>query len=199
MTITQELSSWLAPSTVEVSAPPQLGHPAPSSPELPLPNPNRQPTIILFLRHCGCPVAESDFRTLRLAAAQHPQLDFVAVSHSDAPSTARWLEAVGGAAAPGSGSRSTPVRVIVDVERRLYARWGSGVASWSHVMSPSALMNIVKLGREKGIWNRPTQSGSRWQAGGFWAVDGEGIVRWGRPARRTDDFMDVEAAIQAVR
>ncbi|RAL07939.1 uncharacterized protein BO97DRAFT_355293 [Aspergillus homomorphus CBS 101889] len=195
MSLRQELSSWLAPAPVKVSTPPQIDRPAPSCPELSLPATNGKPTIILFLRHCGCPVAESDFCNLRTAATQHPDINFIAVSHSDEPSTVKWLDAVGGRGESGPN----PVQLIVDVERKLYARWGSGVTPWSHVLSPTGLMNIVKLGREKGIWNRPTESGSRWQAGGFWAVDAQGLVRWGRPAQRADDMMDLHQAVRAVR
>ncbi|PYH44666.1 uncharacterized protein BP01DRAFT_341902 [Aspergillus saccharolyticus JOP 1030-1] len=191
MTFSTELASWLtpAPGIIPTATPPELNHPAPSSPELPIPASNGHPTVILFLRHCGCPVAEADFRNLRQAASQHPDINFTAISHSDEPATTRWVDAVGG---PGA------VKVIVDVERRLYAAWGLGVVSWSHVLSLAALVNIMKLGRERGIWNRNTESGSRWQAGGFWAVDAQGVVRWGRPARRADDFLDVEGAVRAV-
>ena len=45
---------------------------------------------------------------------------------------------------------------------------------------------MVKLGREEGIWNRPTESGSRWQESGAFAVDGEGVIRWGGSAERAD-------------
>lgn len=60
-------------------------------------------------------------------------------------------------------------------------------------------MNIIKLGREKGIWNRSTESGTQWQSSGFWAVDANGVVRWGRAARGADDYIDVDEAVRAVR
>lgn len=135
-------------------------------------------------------VAEATFLAMRTAADKHPDINFIAISHSDQRSTEKWLSAVGG---PGS------VRVVVDAEREIYAKWGIGVVSWNHVLSFAALVNIWKLGKEQGIWNRPTESGSRWQSAGYWAVDQEGFVRWGGPAARADDVMDVTEAINALQ
>lgn len=140
-------------------------------------------------------VAEAAFLALRTAAAQHPDINFVAVSHSDQQSTDKWLEAVGG---PGEGPSSS-VNVVVDAERRVYAQWGLGTVSWGHLLSPSGLVGVWKLGREQRIWNRPTESGTRWQSSGNWAVDGEGYVRWGGAAARADDVIDVVAAISALQ
>jgi hypothetical protein len=127
---------------------------------------------------------------MRTAAIEHPHINFIAISHSDQPSTEKWLNAVGG---PG------PVRVVVDTEREIYAKWGLGVVPWKHVLSAAAMVSIWKLGKEHGIWNRPTESGSRWQCSGHWAIDQEGFVRWGGPAARADDLMDVTEAINALQ
>lgn len=85
--------------------------------------------------------------------------------------------------------------MLVDADRQIYAKWGLGITSWSHVLSPAGLAAIWKLGQEEGIWNRPTESGSRWQSSGNWAVDAEGYVRWGGPAVRVDDVIDIEGAL----
>jgi hypothetical protein len=135
-------------------------------------------------------VAEATFLAMRTAASQCPDINFIAISHSDQQATEKWLDAVG-----GSGS----VSVVVDAERQIYAKWGLGVVSRGHVLSPAGLVNIWKLGKEQGIWNRPTESGSRWQSGGHWAVDQEGYVRWGVPAARADDVMNVIEAINALQ
>ncbi|OJJ76020.1 hypothetical protein ASPBRDRAFT_116045 [Aspergillus brasiliensis CBS 101740] len=133
MSLSQEAASWFSPPAVQLSPSPQPGEKAPACPELPLPvNNNNRPTIISFLRHCGCPVAEATFLELRTAAKNHPEINFVAVSHSDQPSTERWLESIGG----NTESGSNPVTVIVDADRKIYAQWGLGVTSWSHVLSP---------------------------------------------------------------
>ncbi|PYI10316.1 hypothetical protein BO78DRAFT_238202 [Aspergillus sclerotiicarbonarius CBS 121057] len=194
MTLSQEAASWFSPSSVQLSPAPQPGQQAPSCAQLPLPANNSKPTVIAFLRHCGCPVAEATFLDLRTAAEKYPDVNFVAVSHSDQPSTDRWVESVGGAGNP----EANPVVVIVDAERKIYAQWGLGITSWGHVLNPGGLLSIWKLGRERGIWNRPTESGSRWQLSGNWAVDAEGIVRWGRPVERVEELMDMDQAIEAI-
>ena len=54
MTWQQEFWSWISPSHVETAEPPVVGQKAPSTPKLAVPQ-NGRPTIIAFLRHCGCP------------------------------------------------------------------------------------------------------------------------------------------------
>ncbi|KAJ5094397.1 hypothetical protein N7456_010258 [Penicillium angulare] len=196
MTVTQELSSWFSPSYIEVAPTPKIGDKAPSCPELAFPTESRKPTIITFLRHCGCPVAEVSFLAMRKAAAEHPEINFVAISHSDQQSTDKWLDAVGGSKEVTS---SNPVTMIVDTERKIYAKWGLGTVSWSHVLSPSGMLGVFRMGKEKGIWNRPTESGSRWQSSGHWAIDGEGYIRWGKPATRVDEVIDVAEALDALK
>lgn len=133
---------------------------------------------------------------MRKAAAEHPDINFVAVSHSDQQSTDTWLNAVGGAK---ESEASPAVSVIVDYEREVYAKWGLGIVSWSHLLSPSSLSAVWKIGKERDIWNRPTETGNRWQSSGHWAVDGEGYVRWGGPASRVDDMLDITAAVNALQ
>lgn len=120
---------------------------------------------------------------------RHPNVNFVAVSHSNQDSTERWLEAVGGAGT---------LKVIVDSDRILYAAWGLGVSSFWHVLNPWSLKAVFTLGKQEGIWNRPTESGSRWQTSGSFGVDSEGIVVWGGPSKTSDDIPDFEQAVEAV-
>lgn len=135
-------------------------------------------------------VAEKNFIEMRKAADTNPNIHFIAVSHSNKASTDEWLEAVGGAGNVG---------IIVDAERTLYARWGLGVSGWTHIFSVGTLATIYKLMREEGIKNRPTTSGSRWQIGGAFAVDGQGNVKWGGAHERSDDIANFEEAVNAVR
>lgn len=189
MTFQQELSSWFAPNqTSDVPPPPTPGSQAPQSPKLKL-TPG-QPTILTFLRHCGCPFAEKTFLNLREVAKAHKHLAFYAISHSDQAATETWL-----AALPQAGSEPSNLQVVVDAECESYAAWGLGVSGYAHALSPWSLWEVWKLGREEGIWNRPTESGSRWQKGGCFAVDGSGVVRWGAPAQRADEIPDLEAAV----
>ena len=46
-------------------------------------------------------------------------------------------------------------------------------------------------------WNRPTESGSRWQTSGSFAVDRNGVVKWGGAAVRADWIPDFEDAVKA--
>ncbi|KAJ5355102.1 uncharacterized protein N7496_012314 [Penicillium cataractarum] len=190
MNISKEFASWFSPSYIKLATAPRVGDRAPSDPKLVFPTENKKPTVVACLRHCGCPFSEATFLAMRTAATQHPNISFIAISHSDQQSTEKWLADLKG---PGS------VTVVVDAERSIYAKWGLGVVSWGHVISPAALVNAWKLGKEQGIWNRPTESGSRWQSGGYWAVDQEGYVRWGYPAARADDVLNVDEAVKTLR
>ncbi|KAI6788826.1 hypothetical protein KC332_g14027 [Hortaea werneckii] len=225
MNLQQELSSWFAPKPPAVDKDndknekdeddippvPQIGDKPPSVPRLPFPqNPDGpKPTILAFLRHCGCPFAEKTFLNLRETAREHrgpgsdgsgDSIDFIAISHSSAPATETWLQSL-----PQAGSEPRNLRVVVDEDLEIYRAWGLGVAEYAHVLSPSALGEVWRLGSEEGIWNRPTESGSRWQVSGFFAVgvdgkgDGDGmVVKWGRAAERADDVPDFEEGVRAL-
>jgi hypothetical protein len=63
------------------------------------------------------------------------------------------------------------------------------------VLNPSSLFAVWKLGREEGVWNRPTESGSRWQTAGSFAVDVGGVIRWVHVAKAADDISEFKAAV----
>ncbi|CZR54410.1 uncharacterized protein PAC_04294 [Phialocephala subalpina] len=189
MTFQQELNSWLSPTPLTTSPAPDIGSQAPSSEKLPFPPKNGNPTIIAFLRHCGCPVAEKTFKSLRDQASTHKDINFIAVSHSSQESTEKWLSALYG---PGD------IHVIVDFEREIYAKWGLGVSSAWHVLNPISMWNVFKLGKEEGIWNRPTESGNRWQTSGSWGVDEKGVVRWGGVAKSAADILDFGEGVKVL-
>ena len=135
-------------------------------------------------------VAEKTFRNLTQFSTRHPELQCVAVSHSSQDATDKWVVELGG---------EWDVRVLVDYERDLYAAFGLGVASTWHVMSPRALYATYRLGKDEGIWNRATESGTRWQMGGAFAVDAAGYVRWAKAARAADEVPDLEEAARALK
>lgn len=135
-------------------------------------------------------VAEKTFQQLRKEAGKHPEVNFVAVSHSDEGATKKWLDSVGGA---------LDVKVIVDSERELYAKWGLGVSSAWHVLNPWSMYSVYTTGKQDNIWNRPTESGSRWQTSGSFAVDGKGVVTWSKVAKAADDIPDFQDALKALR
>lgn len=134
-------------------------------------------------------VAEKTFLNMRDAAEKHQNIHFIAVLHSEQSHTDEWIKAVGGAGKVG---------IIVDANRTLYARWGLGVAGWFHLLSWEVFYNVFRLAREEGIKNRPTWSGSRWQTGGVFAVDGKGVVKAGGAALRSDDVSDFKEEVRSV-
>ena len=219
MTVQSELSSWIwSPFRVQTSPMPQPGTKAPSTESLTLPGPSGKPVILAFLRHCGCPckfiseasrlhesvsvcnrasqltralpVAEKEFRALCSVASQHPEIRCVAVSHSDAEATARWLDAIGGA---------QQVEVVIDdASRDLYRHWGLGVTGLWHVLSPWSLWSVVRLGRQEDIHVRPTESGSRWQRSGSFGIDRHGVVKWTHAAAAADNLPVLSDAITSI-
>lgn len=120
---------------------------------------------------------------------------FVAVSHSSSEATEAWVVSVGG---------NWDVEVVVDEERDLYAQYGLGVSNTWHVLSPASLYKVFRLGKDEGIWNRPTQSGNRWQKSGAFAVSPESDgrpgweVKWAQVAASADDVPDLNKAVEAL-
>lgn len=136
-------------------------------------------------------VAEKTYLSLRAMAPAHPDMDFVAVSHSDQESTSRWL-----ASLPEPSKNTQPnLHMVVDAEREAYAAWGLGTSSLWHVLG--SIPGVSKL-KEDGISVRSTESGSRWQTAGNFAVDGQGIVKWSRKDERADDMPDFNEGLDAV-
>jgi hypothetical protein len=122
-------------------------------------------------------VAEKTIRQLRQFASQALGVTFIAVSHTSEVVPEKWLTAIG---------EVENIFVIVDHESELYARWGLGVSSFYHILNPSSL-SLCGL-PEEGIWNRSTESGTRWQTAGNFATDVDGIVRWIQVASSAGDI-----------
>ena len=111
------------------------------------------------------------------------------MSHSEKGHTHKWLESVGGAG---------DVDIIVDDQRQIYAAYGLGVSSFWHVLNPWSMSAVFKLGRGDNIWNRPTESGSRWQTAGLYGVDASGTIRYSHPSQATDDLGDFDEALRSL-
>ncbi|KAH7632222.1 hypothetical protein B0T09DRAFT_337398 [Sordaria sp. MPI-SDFR-AT-0083] len=184
----------------EVAPAPQVGGRAPQSEQIRFPS--AKPTVILFLRHCGCPFAEKAFRILTALSVSHPNLHFLA-----------W-----------------EADVIVDESRALYAQWGLGTTSTWYAYKPWALWNTYKLGVAEGIWGRKEKpraasvgsnssddhsgdgkgmsvhertggtysSGSVWQMGGAFAVDRMGFVRWVGVPQDASEVPDLKRAVEVL-
>ncbi|EXV03569.1 peroxiredoxin (PRX)-like 2 family protein [Metarhizium robertsii] len=172
-----EIESMKSPESKDVAPEPKVGENAPTAPELVLPDGRK--TLILFLRHCGCPSVSEMQRDVHC----------IAVSHSSPEATERWIPQVGGA---------WHTDVIIDEGRDLYAKWGLGLSNTWHAFNPMALYSVYRLGADEGIWNRPTESGSRWQKSGAFAVDEAGMVRWRHISKTADDLPDFDAALEAL-
>jgi hypothetical protein len=143
--------------------------------------------VVAFLRHTGCPFAETTARMLREAAEAEPDVAFVAVSHAPAAATARWCDAVGGVGA---------VRVLVDDGRVHYATWGLGRTSLGHFAGRRSMTEVGRLARA-GIRNRHPD-GTRWQRAGTFAIDATGIVRWNHVPEHAGDLPDLSRALVAL-
>ena len=179
------LRTFLPPLPLPVAAPPAPGEPARELPDPGL-DPGR-PAVVAFLRHTGCPFAESTARMLRAAAEATPEVAFVAVSHAPTQATAGWCDAVGG---------MDSVRVLVDDGRVHYATWGLGRTGLAHFAGRRSLTEVGRLARA-GIRNRHPD-GTRWQRAGTFAVDGEGIVRWSHLPEHAGDLPDLGEALRAL-
>jgi hypothetical protein len=46
--------------------------------------------------------------------------------------------------------------------------------------------------------NRNSESGSRWQIGGAFAVGADGVVRWSKPAASADEVPNFKEALRAL-
>lgn len=135
-------------------------------------------------------VAEKTFRQLTKFSNKHKDsVHCIAISHSSREATEKWVPLAGG---------EWEVDVVVDEGRDIYSQWGLGLSSYWHAIGPSTLSSAVKLGREEGIWNRTTESGTRWQTSGAFAADAGGIIRWTSVAKSADHIPDFAAAYKAV-
>jgi len=164
---------------------PAVGEPAR---ELPVELDGR-PTVVVFLRHVGCPFAEATFRAAHELAAADPGTRWIAVSHGSREATAEWCEAVSG----GAGV----VELVVDPDRAAYAAWGLGRTSLGHFLGRRSLGEVVRLSRQ-GIRNRHP-SGTRWQSAGTFGVDAAGTIRSVHVPRHAGDLPDLQAAAAATR
>ena len=178
------LRTFVPPMPIPVSAPPEPGE---SARELPEPGLEPgTPAVLAFLRHTGCPFAEATARMLREAAAAHPDIQWVGVSHAPTRATAKWCDAIGGL---------DGVRVLIDEGRVHYATWGLGRSRLGHFLGRRSLEEVGRLARQ-GIRNRHPE-GTRWQRAGTFAIDAEGIVRWRHLPEHAGDLPDLGAAVRA--
>jgi hypothetical protein len=116
-------------------------------------------TLIVFLRHVGCPFAENTVKQVRNWSASHAGTKIILVSHGDEISTANWLQSIG-----GQGSAT----LLIDENRTTYGKWGLGYSGLMHFMGLASLSSVVRL-MFNGIINR-SAAGTRFQKSGVFLV-----------------------------
>jgi hypothetical protein len=60
------------------------------------------------------------------------------------------------------------------------------------------MYSAYKLAKDEKIWNKGTESGTRWQTAGSFGVDAEGVVKWVQVAKTADDLPDLKEAMKTV-
>ena len=120
----------------------------------------------------------------------------ILVSHSSEEATNQWLQVVqqSGRLTANFENQELAVSIIIDDELELYAAWGLGVAKTEHVLNLATVYAAISLGWREGLWDRATESGSRWQTAGAYGIDRFGIVKWVHVPRLASDLADFEDA-----
>ncbi|KAL1297360.1 hypothetical protein AAFC00_004901 [Neodothiora populina] len=154
------------------------------------------PTLVAFVRHCGCPFAEKEAKLLAEETKKHKNLHVIIVQHSEEKETEEWFERIGAKAAFTDSSRYT---LIADPSRELYAAWGIGVLPWTGMVNGNVMGALKSLKESDGIDLTPTGKGSwRWQNSGGFAVDSQGVVKWRKVAVDSSDMCDYSEAAGTV-
>jgi phosphoribosyl-AMP cyclohydrolase len=60
------------------------------------------------------------------------------------------------------------------------------------------MYTVYRMAKDEKIWNKGTESGSRWQTAGSFAVDADGVIRWVQIPKVMDDLPDLKEAMKAV-
>jgi hypothetical protein len=89
-----DLISVLPSSHPQLSPLPTLGSQAPLPPKLGLQT-YSEDTLIAFVRHCGCPFAESEVQQLAKVANEDASIKIVIVAMSEEQDTKEWFATVG--------------------------------------------------------------------------------------------------------
>lgn len=155
------------------------------------------PTIVAFVRHCGCPFAAKEVLSLGQQAQKYPNLHVIVVQHSTEPVVKDWFEMIGGPAAFGEKVKN--LSIVSDPERKIYAAWGVGILGWMGILNMREGFSKLKELSAEGIPSAFTLDGSwRWQNSGGFGIDSTGIIRWEHVASDAADMCDYTAAANAI-
>ncbi|KAF3014294.1 hypothetical protein E8E14_012059 [Neopestalotiopsis sp. 37M] len=162
--------AWLSPvpPPVPVAAEcPKVGDLAPLDRDRQLSMGGGRRVVVLFMRCVGCAFAQKSFLALRAMANRHQAtgLRCIAVSHSSAEATRKWMDLLGGA---------WNVEVVIDEDRAIYAAWGLGLGTVWSMFNPSTQREAWK---EKG-WLGEKVAGAINRTGSFGRqLNGNGPVK----------------------
>ncbi|WWC85812.1 uncharacterized protein L201_000679 [Kwoniella dendrophila CBS 6074] len=174
---------------------PEIDSKAPSLPGLDLEKEGK-PTLIAFVRHCGCPFAEKEINLLSEETQKNDHLRVVIVQHAERKQVDKWFDEIGGSKLFPDSTRFT---LIPDPTRELYAKWGIGQLGWGGMINSGIMDNLKKLKENDGIDLRQTGTGSyRWQNSGGFAVSSEGTIKWRKIAKDSSDICDYFEAAKTV-
>ncbi|THW39575.1 hypothetical protein D6D21_07249 [Aureobasidium pullulans] len=181
------IKSIIPQSSPSVAALPEVGEQAPAKVgSVDLKSGGGRPTLLAFVRHCGCPFAEKEVQLLGAESRKNEKLHVVIVQHSDEATTQQWFEDIGGKKAFPDSKRYT---LVADPERKAYAAWGVGSLGWGGMVNGGVMEALKSLKESDGIDLRPTGVGSyRWQNSGGFAVDSAGTIRWRKIAKDSSDI-----------
>ncbi|KAL8292918.1 hypothetical protein RQP46_000612 [Phenoliferia psychrophenolica] len=184
-----DLVSMLPHSSPKAAAVPAIGSPAPIPAEFGI-TAYSAPTLIACVRHCGCPFAENEIRTLAKLSNEHPSLQVIVVAMSSEEDVPAWFKRIGG----DEFKDASRVKVIADPTRKVYAELGVGLLGWGGMFSGEMVANLKRL-RSEGVVNTETVAGSyRWQNSGGFAVGPDGLVKFAHIAKHAGDMVDYAAA-----
>ncbi len=148
---------------------------------------HEQFSLIVFLRHTGCPFAEAMLKDLSELADEHSELQCVAVCHGEADIAQAWLNKF---------ELSSELDIYIDDNRRLYGEWGVGYSNILHLANPKMVMSLASL-LAQGIYNRDA-SGTRWQTHASFLVAPDQTVQWVHFPSHAGDLPDLHDAANAV-
>eukprot|EP01119_Soliformovum_irregulare_P009531 TRINITY_DN2292_c0_g1_i4.p1 TRINITY_DN2292_c0_g1~~TRINITY_DN2292_c0_g1_i4.p1 ORF type:complete len:162 (+),score=38.64 TRINITY_DN2292_c0_g1_i4:290-775(+) len=157
-------------------------------------NPQVKEGVVVFLRHLGCPFAEKTLLQMQNSSLDHPNLDFVGVSHADETTTSKWAKAIS-----EKHGEIKNLKLISDERRKLWAQWGLEDHSLLEVLGPRSIANVVTLRLSEGISNRETAKGSnRYARAGAFAINADGKIKYTWQADHANDLPDIEKAIKSI-
>ncbi|ORY77759.1 hypothetical protein BCR37DRAFT_394847 [Protomyces lactucae-debilis] len=176
-----DLRSILPVAQVPVSQLPQTGQKAPAFPH----TLTGSPSLIVFLRHCGCPFSEVAFRSLDKVVGQYSnKINCYAISHATAEETQVWIDSL-------NLAHGKQIKIVIDTSRELYGQWGLGQTSLLHWLGYNSLSSVWTLATQQGIRNRTTK-GTRWQQSGQFATDATGKLVFCQAAGTANEVADLK-------